>query len=113
MVVAADGLCRSRSPTAWTSRKPSSSPPSLWGGQPDPGVAPAASTAGWSIRRWSRWTGGLLVVMAISHGSCLTALAGSGCDVGVAYEMPVLVTRAGDVLTPASGPSSKPPCDPP
>jgi hypothetical protein len=53
------------------------------------------------------------VVMAISHGSCLTALAGSGCDVGVAYEMPVLVTRAGDVLTPASGPSSKPPCDPP
>jgi predicted regulator of Ras-like GTPase activity (Roadblock/LC7/MglB family) len=45
---------------------------------------------------------GLLVVMAISDGSCLTVLAGSSCDVGVvAYEMTVLVTRAGDVLTPA------------
>jgi uncharacterized protein len=45
---------------------------------------------------------GLLVVMAISDGSCLTVLAGAACDVGVvAYEMTVLVTRAGDVLTPA------------
>jgi predicted regulator of Ras-like GTPase activity (Roadblock/LC7/MglB family) len=45
---------------------------------------------------------GLLVVMAISDGSCLTVLAGSSCDVGVvAYEMTVLVTRAGDVLTPS------------
>jgi uncharacterized protein len=45
---------------------------------------------------------GLLVVMAISEGSCLTVLAASACDVGVvAYEMTVLVTRAGDVLTPA------------
>jgi predicted regulator of Ras-like GTPase activity (Roadblock/LC7/MglB family) len=45
---------------------------------------------------------GLLVVMAISDGSCLTVLAGSSCDVGVvAYEMTVLVTRAADVLTPA------------
>jgi predicted regulator of Ras-like GTPase activity (Roadblock/LC7/MglB family) len=44
---------------------------------------------------------GLLVVMAISDGSCLTVLAGASCDVGVvAYEMTVLVTRAGDVLTP-------------
>jgi uncharacterized protein len=53
---------------------------------------------------------GLLVVMAISDGSCLTVLAGSSCDVGVvAYEMTVLVTRAGDVLTPSLRPSSKPP----
>ena len=53
---------------------------------------------------------GLLVVMAISDGSCLTVLAGSACDVGVvAYEMTVLVSRTGDVLTPACGPSSKPP----
>jgi ribosomal protein L2 len=53
---------------------------------------------------------GLLVVMAISDGSCLTVLAASSCDVGVvAYGMTVLVTRAGDVLTPASRPSSKPP----
>jgi uncharacterized protein len=45
---------------------------------------------------------GLLVVMAISEGSCLTVLAASACDVGVvAYEMTVLVDRAGDVLTPA------------
>jgi predicted regulator of Ras-like GTPase activity (Roadblock/LC7/MglB family) len=35
---------------------------------------------------------GLLVVMSISDGSCLTVLAGSACDVGVvAYEMTVLV----------------------
>jgi predicted regulator of Ras-like GTPase activity (Roadblock/LC7/MglB family) len=45
---------------------------------------------------------GLLVVMAISDGSCLTVLAGSPCDVGVvAYEMTMLVSRAGDVLTPS------------
>jgi uncharacterized protein len=45
---------------------------------------------------------GLLVVMAISDGSCLTVLAGSSCDVGmVAYEMTLLVSRSGDVLTPA------------
>jgi uncharacterized protein len=45
---------------------------------------------------------GLLVVMAISDGSCLAVLAGSSCDVGVvAYEMTVLVTRTGDALTPA------------
>jgi predicted regulator of Ras-like GTPase activity (Roadblock/LC7/MglB family) len=45
---------------------------------------------------------GLLVVMAISDGSCLTVLAGAACEVGVvAYEMTVLVTRAGAVHTPA------------
>jgi predicted regulator of Ras-like GTPase activity (Roadblock/LC7/MglB family) len=45
---------------------------------------------------------GLLVVMAISDGSCLAVLAGSSCDVGVvAYEMTVLVSRSGDVLTPS------------
>ena len=44
---------------------------------------------------------GLLVVMSISDGSCLTVLAASPCDVGViAYEMALLVARAGDVLTP-------------
>jgi predicted regulator of Ras-like GTPase activity (Roadblock/LC7/MglB family) len=43
----------------------------------------------------------LLVVMAISDGSCLTVLAASSCDVGmVAYEMTLLVSRSGDVLTP-------------
>jgi predicted regulator of Ras-like GTPase activity (Roadblock/LC7/MglB family) len=45
---------------------------------------------------------GLLLVMAISDGSCLTVLAGSPCDVGVvAYEMTMLVSRAGDALTPS------------
>jgi uncharacterized protein len=44
---------------------------------------------------------GLLVVMAISDGCCLAVLAGSPCDVGVvAYEMTVLVSRTGEVLTP-------------
>ena len=46
---------------------------------------------------------GLLVVMAISDGSCLTVLAGSPCDVGVvAYEMTMLVNRVGQLLTPAA-----------
>jgi predicted regulator of Ras-like GTPase activity (Roadblock/LC7/MglB family) len=45
---------------------------------------------------------GLLLVMAISDGSCLAVLAGSSCDVGlVAYEMTLLVSRGGDVLTPS------------
>jgi uncharacterized protein len=44
---------------------------------------------------------GLLFVVAISDGSCLTVLAASACDVGVVgYEMALLVTRAGEVLTP-------------
>ena len=44
---------------------------------------------------------GLLVVMAISDGSCLTVLAAAPCHVGVvAYQMAVLVTRVGEVLTP-------------
>jgi len=45
---------------------------------------------------------GLLLVMAISDGSCLAVLARSSCDVGVVvYEMTMLVSRAGDVLTPS------------
>jgi uncharacterized protein len=44
---------------------------------------------------------GLLIVMSISDGSCLTVLAASPGDVGVvAYQMAVLVTRVGDLLTP-------------
>src|ERR687891_3023683 len=44
--------------------------------------------------------GGFLFVMAISDGSSLAVLATLGCNVGVvAYEMAVLVARAGDVLT--------------
>jgi len=44
---------------------------------------------------------GFLFVMSISDGSCLAVLAATSCNVGVvAYEMTVLVARAGDVLTP-------------
>ena len=44
---------------------------------------------------------GLLIVLSISDGSCLAVLAASPCDVGVvAYQMAVLVTRVGDLLTP-------------
>ena len=54
---------------------------------------------------------GLLFVTSIRDGSCLTVLAAGSCDVGlVGYEMAVLVTRVGDVLTPGCGPSSKPSC---
>jgi uncharacterized protein len=45
---------------------------------------------------------GFLFVMSISDGSALTVLASSSCNVAVvAYEMTVLVARAGDVLTPS------------
>jgi predicted regulator of Ras-like GTPase activity (Roadblock/LC7/MglB family) len=45
---------------------------------------------------------GFLFVMSISDGSLLAVLASSNCNVGVvAYEMTVLVARAGDVLTPS------------
>ena len=45
---------------------------------------------------------GFLFVMSISDGSCLAVLATPSCNVGVvAYEMTVLVDRAGDVLTPS------------
>ncbi|MFE3450659.1 roadblock/LC7 domain-containing protein [Nonomuraea sp. NPDC059194] len=45
---------------------------------------------------------GLLLVMAVSDGSCLAVLAAPECDMGlVAYQMTVLVERAGQVLTPA------------
>jgi predicted regulator of Ras-like GTPase activity (Roadblock/LC7/MglB family) len=45
--------------------------------------------------------GGFMFIMSISDGSCLAVLAAATCNVGVvAYEMTVLVARAGDVLTP-------------
>jgi predicted regulator of Ras-like GTPase activity (Roadblock/LC7/MglB family) len=45
---------------------------------------------------------GFLFVMSISDGSLLAVLAAASCNVGVvAYEMTVLVARAGDVLTPS------------
>lgn len=45
---------------------------------------------------------GFLLVSAIKNGSCLGVLAESRCDVGlIGYEIAVLATRFGDVLTPA------------
>jgi predicted regulator of Ras-like GTPase activity (Roadblock/LC7/MglB family) len=44
---------------------------------------------------------GFLFVVSISDGSCLAVLAAPSCDVGViGYEMALLVTRTGNVLTP-------------
>jgi predicted regulator of Ras-like GTPase activity (Roadblock/LC7/MglB family) len=44
---------------------------------------------------------GFLFVMSISDGSCLAVLAAPSGDVGViGYEMTLLVTRTGTVLTP-------------
>jgi predicted regulator of Ras-like GTPase activity (Roadblock/LC7/MglB family) len=41
-----------------------------------------------------------LIVTAAGHGACLTVLAASDADLGlVAYEMAVLVTRVGDLMT--------------
>ena len=45
---------------------------------------------------------GLLLVSAISDGSCIGVVARKGCDIGlVGYQMTLLVERAGAVLTPA------------
>jgi len=46
---------------------------------------------------------GLLVIMAIGDGASLAVLAAPACDLGLlAYEMTLLVERAGRVLTPAA-----------
>src|SRR5919198_1147967 len=45
--------------------------------------------------------GGIMLLMAISDGSCLAVLAAPVCDIGqVAYEMTLLVDRVGQILTP-------------
>jgi predicted regulator of Ras-like GTPase activity (Roadblock/LC7/MglB family) len=45
---------------------------------------------------------GYLFVMSISDGSCLAVLSHADADAGViGYEMTMLVTRTGEVLTPA------------
>ncbi|WP_018681124.1 roadblock/LC7 domain-containing protein [Actinokineospora enzanensis] len=44
---------------------------------------------------------GIMLLMAISDGSCLATLAAPTCDIGqVAYEMTLLVDRVGQILTP-------------
>jgi uncharacterized protein len=45
--------------------------------------------------------GGIMLLMAIGDGSSLAVLASPLCDIGqVAYEMTLLVDRAGQILTP-------------
>lgn len=45
---------------------------------------------------------GFLLVKSISGGSCLGAIADSGCDLGlIGYEIAVLADRVGELLTPA------------
>ena len=45
---------------------------------------------------------GIVLLMSISDGSCLAVLAAPDCDMGlVAYQMTLMVDRAGQVLTPA------------
>jgi predicted regulator of Ras-like GTPase activity (Roadblock/LC7/MglB family) len=57
--------------------------------------------AGSVIQTVVEMEGGLLLVMAISNGASLAVLAASDCDIGlVAYEMTLLVERAGRALTP-------------
>ncbi len=44
---------------------------------------------------------GIVLLMAISDGSCLAVLAAPSCDIGlVGYEMTLLVERVGQLLTP-------------
>ena len=44
---------------------------------------------------------GVVLLMAISDGSCLAVLASPRCDIGVVgFEMTMLVERAGQLLTP-------------
>ena len=44
---------------------------------------------------------GCMLLMAIADGSCLAVLAAPDCDMGlIAYEMTLLVDRAGELLTP-------------
>jgi uncharacterized protein len=46
---------------------------------------------------------GVFVVMTISNGASLAVLAAPKCDLGlIAYEMTLLVERAGRMLTPAT-----------
>jgi predicted regulator of Ras-like GTPase activity (Roadblock/LC7/MglB family) len=44
---------------------------------------------------------GIVMLMAISDGSCLAVLASPNCDIGlIGYEMTMLVDRVGQLLTP-------------
>lgn len=55
---------------------------------------------------------GYLFVSAVSDGSALAVMCDPSCDIGlVGYEMSLLVTRIGEVLTPALRDELRPPAD--
>ena len=59
--------------------------------------------AGFVMQTVVEMEAGVLVVMTISENASLAVLAATGCDLGlVAYEMTLLVERAGRVLAPES-----------
>ena len=65
--------------------------------------AARAFQAGIVVQTVVEMEAGVLVVMTIGHGASLAVLAATACDLGlVAYEMTLLVERAGRMLTPAS-----------
>lgn len=58
---------------------------------------------GYVVQTMVEMEGGVLVIMAISHGASLAVLAATTADIGlIAYEMALLVERAGRMITPAS-----------
>ena len=66
------------------------------------GARPGCSRAAWSSQTVVEMQRGLLLVMAISDGRCWRCWPAPDCDMGlVAYQMTLLVDRAGQVLTPA------------
>jgi predicted regulator of Ras-like GTPase activity (Roadblock/LC7/MglB family) len=58
---------------------------------------------GYVVQTVVEMEGGVLVVMAIGQSASLAVLAASTCDLGlIAYEMALLVERAGRMLAPAT-----------
>ncbi len=59
--------------------------------------------AGLVVQTVVEMEGGVLVVMSIGNGASLAVLAATSCDLGlVAYEMTLLIERAGRMLAPAA-----------
>ena len=70
-----------------------------------PQLSSEASDFSWLVDNFAKRTPGVAHARVVSADGLPIAVsqrAGSSCDVGVvAYEMTVLVSRTGDVLTPA------------
>ena len=59
--------------------------------------------AGQPLQALVEMDGGLMLIKAISDGSCLAVLAAPECDTDlVSYEVTLLVEAVGEVLTPAA-----------